>query len=41
MLARSNLNTTESEISEALINNEISHEDFKAIINEEKIYRKK
>ena len=28
-----------SKISEALINNEISHEDFAAIINEEKNYR--
>ena len=36
MLARSKLNSIESEISEALINNEISHEDFMTIINEEK-----
>ena len=36
MLARSELNSIESKISEALINNEISHEDFMAIINEEK-----
>ena len=28
-----------SKISEALINNEISHEDFMTIINEQKIYR--
>ena len=28
MLARSKLNSIESKISEALINNEISHEDF-------------
>ena len=28
MLARSKLNTIESKISEALINNDISHEDF-------------
>ena len=28
MLARSKLNIIESKISEALINNEISHEDF-------------
>ena len=35
MLARSKLNSIESKISEALINNEISHEDFIAIINEE------
>ena len=33
MLARSKLNSIESKISEALINNEISHEDFMAIIN--------
>ena len=39
MLARSKLNSMESKISEALINNEISHEDFMAIINEEKKYR--
>ena len=39
MLARSKLNSTESKISEALINNEISHEDFMAIINEERNYR--
>ena len=36
MLARSKLNSTESKISEALINNEISHEDFTTILNEEK-----
>ena len=36
MLARSKLNGIESKISEALINNEISHEDFMLIINEEK-----
>ena len=36
MLARSKLNSRESKISEALINNEISHEDFMTIINEEK-----
>ena len=40
MLARSNLNSIESKISEALINNEISHKDFMTIINEEKKYRK-
>ena len=39
MLARSKLNSIESKISEALINNEISHEDFTTIINEEKNYR--
>ena len=35
MLARSKLNSIESKISEALINNEISHKDFMTIINEE------
>ena len=39
MLARSKLNSMESKISEGLINNEISHEEFMAIINEEKKYR--
>ena len=39
MLARSKLNSIETKISEALINNEISHEDFMTIINEEKKYR--
>ena len=36
MLARSKLNSIESKISKALIDNEISHEDFEIIINEEK-----
>ena len=36
MLARSKLNSIESKISEALINNEISHEDFMTAINEKK-----
>ena len=36
MLARSKLNSIESKISEALINNEIDHEDVMTIINEEK-----
>ena len=36
MLARSKSNSIESKISESLINNEISHEDFMAIINEAK-----
>ena len=36
MLARSKLNSIESKISETLINNEISHEDFTTIISEEK-----
>ena len=39
MLARSKLNSTESKISEALINYQISHEDFIKIINEERNYR--
>ena len=39
MIARSKLNIIESKVSEALINNEISYEDFMTIINEEKKYR--
>ena len=39
MLARSKLNSIESKISEALINNEISHEDFETIINKGKNYQ--
>ena len=39
MLTRSKLNSIESKIYEALMNNEISHEDFMTIINEEKKYR--
>ena len=38
VLARSKLNGRESKISEVLINNEISHEDFMTIINEIKKY---
>ena len=38
MLARSKLNSTESKISEALISNEISDEDFMKIIIVEKKY---
>ena len=38
MLARSKLNSIEGKISKALIDNEISHEDFETIINEEKKY---
>ena len=37
-LARSKLRSIESKISEALTNNEISHEDFMTIISEEKKY---
>ena len=39
MLARSKLNSIEGKISEALINNQISHEDFITIIIEERNYR--
>ena len=39
MLARSKLNSIESKISKALMDNEISHEDFETIINEEKQYQ--
>ena len=39
MLARSKLNSIESRISEALINNEIIHDDFVVIINGEKKYQ--
>ena len=38
MLERSTLNSTESKISKALIINEISHENFLRIIEEEKKY---
>ena len=40
MLARSKLNSIESKICEALINNGISHEDFITIIDKEKNYGK-
>ena len=39
MLARSKLNNTESKVSEVLMNNQISHEDFMTIINKERNYR--
>ena len=39
MLSRSKLNSIESKISEALINNEISHEDLMTIINKGKKYQ--
>ena len=39
ILARSKLNSTESKISEALINNQISHKDFMTIINEKRNFR--
>ena len=38
MLARSKLNSTESKISKALVDNKIIHEDFEIVINEEKKY---
>ena len=40
MLARSKLSSIGSKISDALINNEIKHEDFPTIIDEEKKYGK-
>ena len=39
MLARRKLNSIEITISKALIDNEISHEFFTTVINEEKNYR--
>ena len=39
MLARSKLNSIGSKISEVLMDNEISHEDFMTIINEERKYQ--
>ena len=39
MLPRNKLNSIESKMYEALINNEISPEDFVTIINEEKKYQ--
>ena len=38
MLTRNKLNSIESKISEALINNEISYEDFMTVINKEVKY---
>ena len=35
MLARSRLNSKEKKITKALINSEISHEDFMTIVNKE------
>ena len=40
MLARSTLYSIESKISKAAMINQISHEDFMTIINEERNYRK-
>ena len=39
MLARSKLNSIAIKVSEALINNKISHEGFLTIIDKEKKYR--
>ena len=39
MLATGKLNSIESKISEALMNNQISHEDFTTIIDEQRNYR--
>ena len=36
MLARSKLNSIENEIFKALVDNEVSHEHFEIVINEEK-----
>ena len=41
MLPRSKLNSIESKISETLVNNQISHEDFMTTINEERNDREK
>ena len=39
VLSRNKLNCIETKISEALINNEIDHEGFMTIINEERNHR--
>ena len=39
MLAGSKLNSVESKVSDGLINNENSHEDFLTIINKERNYQ--
>ena len=39
MLARSKFNSKESKISETLIKNETSHEDFMTITNKERNYQ--
>ena len=39
MSGRSKLNSIETKISEALMNNQISQEDFMTVINEERNYR--
>ena len=40
MLAKSKLNSIETLISQALIDLEISHEEFKTIVNEKKSMKK-
>ena len=40
MIARSKSNSIETLISQALIDLEISHEEYETIINEEKNYRR-
>ena len=40
MLARSKLNSIDSKISKALVDNEISRKDFETFINKEKKYHK-
>ena len=40
MIVRRKLNSIEGKISEALINNEVSHKDYKGIINEESDFKK-
>ena len=39
VLARSKFNSIKSKISEALMNNQINHEEFMTISNEERNYR--
>ena len=36
MLARSKLNSIESKISKSLVDNDINHDDFEIVVNEEK-----
>ena len=40
MLAKSKLNSSETSISQALIDLEISHEEFKTIVNEKEKHEK-
>ena len=39
MLARSKLSSIENKIAKALMDNQITHENFETIINKEKQYR--